>query len=122
MSTVIQTNIEEEITRLSDELEKATGELSSLAQRAATAEVSHKREFSKALLRVRSAEQSSEGRGKTAAEREAEAFLVTDQEFLARRIAEGHHSTQLEIVRSLRSQLSALQTLARAVSQQAGMS
>lgn len=113
MSTVIQTNIEEEIVRLSKSLEDATGLLSVRAQEAATADINYKRESSKAALRAE---------GKNAAEREAEVFLVTEQEYAARRISEAHHSSQLEVCRSLRSQLSALQTLVRIVSQQAGTS
>lgn len=106
---VIQTQIESEILRLSDELERATGELADLSERSARAEVTHKLRYFQALIRAE---------GKTMAEREARAHLRTAVSYEERKLAEALRESGLERCRSLRSQLSAVQTVGRLVGDQ----
>ena len=92
-----------EIERMISLLEERTDEYRKLAVDAANYEVAHKRAYAIALLRA-------EG---TVSEREAEATLKAGDELHLRRSAEATRDACLEMMRSLRAQLSALQTLAR---------
>ncbi len=92
-----------EIERLIGLLELKTDEYRVYAVEAAEAEVDYKKAFALALLRA-------DG---SVAQREAEATLKADEELRKRRAAEAVRDSCLEAMRSLRAQLSALQTLAR---------
>lgn len=98
-----QVDVEAEILRLSERLEVATDEYARLITLAAQAEVEWKRDWAKAVLR------SNEG---TVAQREAEAVLATVDALMQRKISEALAGAQKELAHSLRTQLSALQTLA----------
>lgn len=93
-----------EIERLIGLLELRTDEYRVFAVEAAGAEVDYKKAHAIAVLK------SKEG---TVAEREAAATLSSDEELRKRRSAEAVRDACLEAMRSLRAQLSALQTLAR---------
>ncbi len=99
-----------EIERLIGLLELRTDEYRVYAVEAAEAEVDYKKSFALALLRA-------DG---SVAQREAEATLKADEELRKRRAAEAVRDSCLEAMRSLRAQLSALQTLARMEQDQAG--
>lgn len=98
-----QVDVEAEILRLSARLEEATDEYARLITLAAEAEVNHKKEWAKATLRAT---------GGTVAEREAEAVLATVDDLMQRKMSEALAGAQKELAHSLRTQLSALQTLA----------
>lgn len=108
--TVIQTNIEDEIRRLSDRLEEATGELQEKAVDSAAALVDYKRDYFKAFL-------LAEG---SVAVREALAFDQTVDKFAILKAEEALHTSSQEACRSLRAQLSALQSLNANVRSQVG--
>lgn len=93
-----------EIERLIGLLEERTDDYRDLAVQAAQAEAAHKKGYAIALLNA------TDG---PVAQREATASLKVDDLFLARRCAEATRDACLEAMRSLRAQLSALQTLAR---------
>ena len=92
-----------EIDRLSGLLELRTDEYRVLAVEAAEAEVDYKKSYAMALLKA-------DG---TVAERDAQATLTSDEALRKRRCAEATRDSCLEAMRSIRAQLSALQTLAR---------
>lgn len=98
-----QVDVESEILRLSARLEEATDQLAQLLVTEARTEVEHKRAWAEATLK------SNEG---TVSQREAQATLKTVDALLARKIADALAGAQKELCHSLRSQLSALQTLA----------
>lgn len=106
---MIASRIDAELERLSARLEEATELHARLAQDAAEAEVAYKLAKAKALL-------GAEGR--SAVVREAAALLVVADEYTAHRMAEGRLAAQVELLRSLRAQLSVLQTLARTIGAQ----
>lgn len=91
-----------EIERLSSLLEAKTDEYRQFAVDAAHAEVAYKRAYAVAILRASG----------SVAQKEAEATLKADEELVARRHSEAVRDACLEAMRSLRAQLSALQTLA----------
>lgn len=93
-----------EIERMISLLEERTDDFRTLAVEAAHNEVAHKRAYAVELLKAR------EG---TVAEREATASLKCSDEYSLRRASEASRDACLEAMRSLRAQLSALQTLAR---------
>lgn len=92
-----------EIERMIGLLELRTDEYRALAVEAAQAEVDYKKAYAVAHLKATG----------TVAEREAEATIKADEELRKRRSAEAVRDACLEAMRSLRAQLSALQTLAR---------
>ncbi len=99
-----------EIERLIGLLELRTDEYRVYAVEAAEAEVAYKKAHAIAHLKATG----------TVSEREAEATLAADGELLKRRSAEAVRDSCLEAMRSLRAQLSALQTLARMEYDQTG--
>ncbi len=92
-----------EIERLIGLLELRTDEYRVLAVDAAQAEVDYKKAHAIAHLKATG----------TVSEREAQATLSADEELRKRRSSEAVRDACLEAMRSLRAQLSALQTLAR---------
>lgn len=92
-----------EIERLASLLELRTDEYRAYAVEAAEADVAYKRAYAVALLRAQG----------TVSERGAEATLKAADELTRRRTTEATRDACLEAMRSLRAQLSALQTLAR---------
>ncbi len=96
--------VSSEIERLIGLLELRTDEFRALAVEAAEAEVDFKKAWAIAILK------SKEG---TVAEREAAATLSSDEELRKRRASEAVRDSCLESMRSLRAELSALQSLLR---------
>lgn len=92
-----------EIERLCDLLESRTDEYRKVAVEAAHAEVAYRRSYAVEYLR-------SEG---TVQQREATASIKAGEEYAARKNAEAIRDAVLEGMRSIRAQISALQTLAR---------
>lgn len=101
--TLTPAHIDAEIGRLSDILESKTNEFAVLARAAAESEVAHKTARAKALL-------TSNGRSSDL--REAEADAATEDQHLKRKIDEAVADACREAMRSLRTQLEALRTLA----------
>lgn len=101
-----QAQIESEIQRIADLLEARTFGYAELAEAAAEADVAFKVAHAHALLG------STES---TVGMREAAATLETEGLLRARRVSEASADACREAVRSLRDQLSALQSLLRAV-------
>ncbi len=93
-----------EIERMVSLLEEKTDDYRVLAVEAAQAEVSYKRAYAVELLKAE---------GKTAAQRESTASLKCCDEYSVRKASEASRDACLEAMRSIRAQLSALQTLAR---------
>ena len=100
--SVTPKSIENEIRRLAHKLESKTDELAELFRKAAEAEVTYKREYAKALL-LSDAD--------TVGQREAEAMRATEALLLDRRVAEAVADAARESVRSMRDQLSAVQSV-----------
>lgn len=94
--------VEAELWRLSKKLEQATDDLAAKAVRAAEAEVNYKAAFAKSVLAAEA---------KTVSDREAIATLETQELLRERRVAEALQDSTLELCRTLRGQLSALQSL-----------
>jgi hypothetical protein len=94
--------LEAELQRLSAKLEEKSDELATLLETAAEADVNHKLAYARALLRAE---------GDTVGAREAEAVLAVADLLRERRISEAVADACRESVRSLRSQLSALQSV-----------
>jgi lactam utilization protein B len=93
---------EAELRRLAKKLEDRTDVLAELLQTAAEADVTYRVSFAKALL---------DAKGKTVAEREAHATLFTSGELYERKTTEAVADACREAVRSLRDQLSAVQSV-----------
>ncbi len=93
-----------EIERMVGLLEEKTDEYRTLAVDAAHYEVAYKRAFAVELLKAK------EG---TVAEREATATLKCSEELSLRKSSEAVKDACLEAMRSLRAQISALQSLMR---------
>jgi hypothetical protein len=104
---------ETELCRLARKLEERTGALADLLQTAAAADVSYRLAFAKALLAAE---------GATVAEREARATLATEAELRERRTTDAVADACREAVRSLRDQLSAVQSVNANVRHLAGLS
>lgn len=101
-------SVEAELRRLCKKLEERTDSLAQLLHAAAEAEVAYRAEFAKALLK---------SDAKTVAEREAEATLATEDHLYARKTSEAVADACREAVRSLRDQISAVQTVSRSVTE-----
>ena len=97
-----QVQIEEEIVRLSELLEGVTEELAGRAINAATADATFKSQFASRFL-------IAEG---PIGQREQQAMSECEDEYRERKISEALQLASQEQARNLRSQLSALQTLA----------
>jgi hypothetical protein len=104
--------VEAEMRRLAEELEKRTSALAGLLETAASADVAFKLAYARAVL---------EAEGRTVPEREAQATLAVETELRERKHAEAVADACREAVRSLRDQLSALQSLNRNVRYAAGL-
>lgn len=99
MPQLTPSQVQGEIERLSDELGRRSEALANLFQAAAEAEVNHKREYAKALLR---------SRAKTDKLRESEAITDTADLLLERHTTQAVADAAREAVRSLRNQLTAV--------------
>src|SRR5262245_41427284 len=93
---------EAELRRIAKKLEQRTDSLADLLCAAATADVTYKLAFAKALLRAV---------GDTVAEREAVALLAVEHELRERKATEAVADAAREAVRSLRDALSAAQSI-----------
>ncbi len=93
---------EQELRRLAKKLEERTDALAGLLHDAAQADVAYRIGYAKALLRAEAP---------TVAEREAHALLAVEAEFTDRKIAEAIADAARDSVRSLRDQLSAVQSI-----------
>lgn len=94
--------VDGEIIRLSEVLDERVGEYSGLAVRAAEAEAAYRVAYAKAFLAVTG----------TVGAREAQALVACESLLFERLLAEGVRDSCQESMRSIRAQLSALQTLA----------
>jgi hypothetical protein len=94
--------IESEIRRLARKLEDRTDELAGLFRGAAEADVAYRLAYAKALLVAD---------GDTVSAREAHATLTTAELLLDRKVAEAVADAGRESVRSMRDQLSAVQSV-----------
>lgn len=103
---------EEELRRLAKKLEARTDALAGLLQAAAEADVEYRVNFARALL---------VSRAKTVAEREAEATVTCEDLLWKRKISEAEADACREAVRSLRDQLSAVQSVNANVRHAAGL-
>lgn len=99
---ISQVEIEQEILRLSEVLERATEDFAELAQDAAQKESDYKRQWAGSYL-------SASGAVK---ERESWADLKTADELQAYKIAEALVKSRREMLSSVRTQLDSLRTLA----------
>lgn len=90
-----------ELERLMELLWSETERLAEVAEAAARAEVAHKVAHSKALLRA-------EG---TQLAREASAVVESEEQLLARRLAEARLTAQRELLATIRAEIDALRTL-----------
>lgn len=103
--------LDEELHRLNSRLEGKTEAFAILARDAAVAEVDYKIEFAKALL--------VSGK-KTVSEREADALIQCEDYYRARKVNEAVANACLEAMRSIRDQISAVQSQLRHVAHLAG--
>ncbi len=101
-----------EMMRLSTALDEGLAALESAAGDYAIADDAYRASRASALLQAT---------GKTVGEREAEVDLVCGDERRAQRIADGRRMVALEAVRSRRQQLSAAQSVANAVREEASL-
>ncbi len=104
--------VESEIFRLSNLLEKATTELSKRARRNAEAETDYKISFAKAMLKAQ---------GDTVGAREAEAMLIVEDQFHTRHLTAALLQSAQEASRNYRAQLSAMQSVYRAIAEGSGL-
>lgn len=95
-------SLRQDILELSDALTEAIGELRETSKDWATKDNAMRKAKAKAFLQAN---------GKNKEEREAKADAFYEKERLAANIAEGEKNACLEHVRSLRAQISALQSL-----------
>lgn len=107
-----QSEVEGEIARLSDAMEDAMDELARRAQGAADAEADYKVAYAKELLKAGTLEGSGPRGRTTVDEREALALGKVEDLFRARLISEAHHNVAQERLRTQRSQIDALRTIA----------
>jgi hypothetical protein len=105
--------VEAELRRLAHKLEDRTDALAGLLKTAAEADVEHKLAYAKAILKAE---------GGTVAEREAAATLAVEAELRDRKASEAVADACREAVRSLRDQLSAVQSVNANVRYHAGLS
>jgi hypothetical protein len=109
---VTPAQVEAEMRRVACKLEAKTDDLGGLLQRAAEADVDYRVGFAKSLLAAK---------GGTVGEPEARATLEVEAELRARKTTEATADACREAVRSLRDQLSALQSMNRNVRYAAGL-
>lgn len=106
------TQCEEELRRLSKKLEERTDALAGLLDTAAEAEWKYKVDFATALIRVQ---------GDNAPQRDAKATIECKDQLRSRLHSAAIADACREAVRSLRDQISAVQSANRNVSHQAGL-
>lgn len=107
-----QAEVEGEISRLSSAMEDALDQLARNAIDAAEAEAEYKIKYAQKLLQAGGLEGSGRGGRTTVDEREAIALGQCEPEFRARLIKEAHHGVSQEKLRTMRSQIDALRTIA----------
>lgn len=100
-NTIIQTDLEAELRRLSANLDERNEELAKLAVQAAEAEVAYKVERAKVILKATG----------TVSEKDAAAQVATVDLYRQRLVAEALRDACIETCRNLRAQLSALQSI-----------
>jgi hypothetical protein len=105
---LLPSQIDNEIVRFVQELENATGSYAEATRAAAVADVTYKRNWSIAYIRAEGPVHM----------REAKAVKDCIEAYEERRISEGLERASLEKMRSVRDQLSALQTLSRSLRDQ----
>jgi hypothetical protein len=103
---------ERELRRLAQKLEERTDALAGFLRDAAAADVSYRLAHARALLRAE---------GDTVGEREAHALLAVENELRERKATEAVADAAKESVRSLRDQLSAVQSVNANVRHLAGL-
>lgn len=103
VATLTNVDIEDEIMRLSGEMESATYEYATLSDEAAQAEVDYKLDNARELLKAEAPNQAA---------RTAKALIQTREQFETHRIAEARLKAQAELLRTLHARLDALRTLA----------
>lgn len=104
---------EAELRRLARKLEAQTDSLADLLRTAAEADVTYRIAYAKALLHAEAP---------TVAEREAHALLAVENAYTDRKVSEAIADAAREAVRSLRDQLSAVQSINANVRYTAGLS
>lgn len=102
---ITQVEVESEILRLSDLLERKTESLAVLGRAAAEAEVAYKRAYAVAYLKA------GLERKVPVAEREATATVQTADALLVRRTAEVSYEAAREMCRTIRENLQGLRSL-----------
>lgn len=103
MEMLTQAEVEEQIQNLLQRLEEGTRTLASLAVAQARSEVEFKRSFALAYTGIRDGAQEL---------RKQQATLVSIDLFERHRLDSAVHATQQELLRTLRSELDALRTIA----------
>lgn len=111
---MIDTNpveVESEIRRLCELLEKATQLTARRARDAAVADAQYKRAWAQAVLDAKVGH-PPDGKGPTVSEVEARAALQTDKEYVQKRSTEALLQSSIEAGRNIRAQLDALRSIA----------
>ena len=103
MEMLTQAEVEGQIQYLLDRLEEGTRDLARMAVDQARSEVEYKRNFAVAYTGIREGAQEL---------RKQQATLVSIDLFERHRLDSAVHSTQQELLRTLRSELDALRTIA----------
>ena len=111
-NVVLPAQVENEIMRLSDLLEKVTTEHAERARHAAETDVAYDLAYARARL------QQKDG---TVADRDAHATLMCEDALLAKRMAEARYKAAQEAGRNYRAQLDALRSINANVRYQAGL-
>lgn len=110
---ITATMVEQRITKLSDELEALTGDLSRFAHTAAVAEVDYKASYAKARLRARDrADGHGPGGRVTGDEADDHALKECEDAFRAHLIAGAVYSSARDAMFTKGRQLEALRTIA----------
>lgn len=104
--------VEREIVGLVDDMEDATADLIDMAKAKAEAEAAYKSAYAKAWLKAK----ASPGKGRsgqtTDGEAEQKARDAVEKEYLDHLVTEAKHGAQVEVLRSMRSSIEALRTVA----------
>jgi len=103
VNTLTNVEVDDEIMRLSAVMEEATDESARVSDAAGEAEAEYKLAHAKQLLCVE---------GKNQGQRDAQALMNCQAEFLRWKLAEGRLRAQAELLRTLRARIDALRTLA----------
>lgn len=105
--------VEKEIVRLSNNMSDVTDGLSQLAQDMANAEVNYKRAWSREMIRARATLDGDGPKGRVTVD-QAESFAIehVHEELLAHLSATAMYDVAKEVLRTTRSQVDALRTIA----------